>query len=33
VDEEADIRRLMGWGVDAIISDRPDTAVKVVRAG
>jgi glycerophosphoryl diester phosphodiesterase len=33
VDEETDIRRLMGWGVDAIISDRPDTAVKVVRSG
>ena len=32
VDEEADMRRLLGWGVDAIISDRPDIAVTVVRA-
>ena len=31
VDEEADMRRLLSWGVDAIISDRPDTAVRVVR--
>ena len=30
VDEEADMRRLLGWGVDGIISDRPDTAVRVV---
>jgi glycerophosphoryl diester phosphodiesterase len=30
VDEEADMRRLLGWGVDAIISDRPDVAVAVV---
>ena len=29
VDAEADMRRLIGWGADAIISDRPDTAVKV----
>src|SRR5215831_7929652 len=26
VDEEADMRRLLDWGVDAIISDRPDVA-------
>ena len=32
VDEEADMRRLLDWGVDAIISDRPDVAVRVVRA-
>jgi glycerophosphoryl diester phosphodiesterase len=32
VDSEKDIRRLLGWGVDAIISDRPDVAVEVVRA-
>jgi glycerophosphoryl diester phosphodiesterase len=32
VDEEADIRRLIDWGVDAIISDRPDVAVAVTRA-
>jgi glycerophosphoryl diester phosphodiesterase len=31
VDEEADMRRLLSWGVDAIISDRPDVAVRVVR--
>jgi len=32
VDEESDMRRLLSWGVDAIISDRPDVAVQVVRA-
>jgi glycerophosphoryl diester phosphodiesterase len=32
VDDDADMRRLLGWGVDAIISDRPDVAVSVVRA-
>lgn len=32
VDEVADIRRLLGWGVDAIITDRPDVAVPAVRA-
>jgi glycerophosphoryl diester phosphodiesterase len=30
VDEEADMRRLLSWGVDGIISDRPDVAVRVV---
>ena len=30
VNEADDIRRLAGWGVDGIISDRPDTAVSVV---
>jgi len=30
VDEPADIRRLLDWGVDAIISDRPDIAAEVV---
>jgi glycerophosphoryl diester phosphodiesterase len=29
VDEEADMRRLLAWGVDALISDRPDLAVRV----
>ena len=29
VNEEADMRRLLGWGVDGIISDRPDLAVRV----
>ena len=32
VDEEADMRRLLSWGVDALISDRPDVAVQVVKA-
>jgi glycerophosphoryl diester phosphodiesterase len=31
VDDPQDIRRLIEWGADAIISDRPDIAVKVVR--
>ena len=31
VDEPEDIRRLLDWGVDGIISDRPDLAAKVVR--
>jgi glycerophosphoryl diester phosphodiesterase len=31
VDEPLDIRRLLGWGVDGIISDRPDVAAEVVR--
>lgn len=30
VDEEADMRRLLSWGIDAVISDRPDVAVRVV---
>jgi glycerophosphoryl diester phosphodiesterase len=32
VDEADDMRRLLGWGVDGIISDRPDVAVEAVRA-
>lgn len=32
VDDEADMRRLLSWGVDALISDRPDLAVQVARA-
>jgi glycerophosphoryl diester phosphodiesterase len=31
VNTEPDMRRLMDWGVDAIISDRPDLAVATVR--
>ena len=31
VDDESDMRRLLSWGVDAIISDRPDVAVPLVR--
>lgn len=31
VNDEADMRRLLDWGVNAIISDRPDLAVQVVR--
>jgi glycerophosphoryl diester phosphodiesterase len=32
VDEESDMRRLLDWGVDGLISDRPDVAVRVARA-
>ena len=31
VDDEGDMRRLIDWGIDGIISDRPDIAVEVVR--
>jgi glycerophosphoryl diester phosphodiesterase len=31
VNDAADMRRLLAWGVDGIISDRPDTAVEVVQ--
>jgi len=31
VDRAADIRRLLQWGVDAIITDRPDVAVEIVK--
>jgi glycerophosphoryl diester phosphodiesterase len=32
VDDAADIRRLLAWGVDGIISDRPDVAVPLVHS-
>jgi glycerophosphoryl diester phosphodiesterase len=32
VDAADDIRRLLAWGADAIISDRPDVAVATVRS-
>jgi len=32
VDRADDIRRLLEWGVDAVITDRPDVAVKTVAA-
>ncbi|HXW04598.1 MAG TPA: glycerophosphodiester phosphodiesterase [Vicinamibacterales bacterium] len=32
VDAAPDIRRLLSWGADAIISDRPDVAVAVVQS-
>lgn len=31
INAEHDIRRLLDWGVDAIISDRPDLAARIVR--
>ena len=31
VDDPADIRRLLAWDVDAILTDRPDVAVAVLR--
>ena len=31
VNDKADMRRLLSWGVDGLISDRPDLAVSVVR--
>jgi glycerophosphoryl diester phosphodiesterase len=31
VDEAADIKRLLDWGVDGIISDRPDVASQALR--
>jgi len=31
VDDEADARRLLEWGVDALITDRPDVMIRVVQ--
>ena len=33
VDTEEAARRLLGWGVDALITDRPDVVVPLVNAG
>lgn len=33
VDDEQDMRRLLEWGVDALITDRPGVALQVVRDG
>jgi glycerophosphoryl diester phosphodiesterase len=33
VDREDDARRLLEWGVDALITDRPDVIVPIVRRG
>jgi glycerophosphoryl diester phosphodiesterase len=33
IDAPDDMRRLIGWGVSGIISDRPDVAIDVIRAG
>lgn len=33
VDDEADMSRLLAWGVDALITNRPDLAVRVRHAG
>lgn len=32
VDDESDARRLLDWGVDALITDRPDKMLPLVRA-
>ena len=32
VNDEPDIRRLLDWGADALISDRPDLAVEAVKS-
>jgi len=31
VNGEEDMRRLLDWGVDGLITDRPDLAVPIVR--
>jgi glycerophosphoryl diester phosphodiesterase len=32
VNEPADARRLLDWGVDALITDRPDLIVPLVKS-
>jgi glycerophosphoryl diester phosphodiesterase len=32
VNDEPEARRLLEWGVDALITDRPDTMIPLVRA-
>jgi glycerophosphoryl diester phosphodiesterase len=32
INEDADMRRLLSWGVDGLITDRPDRALAVLRA-
>jgi glycerophosphoryl diester phosphodiesterase len=33
VDTAEDAHRLIGWGVDALITDRPDLIVPLMRSG
>ncbi len=33
VNREADMTRLLAWGADAIVTDRPDVAARIVRLG
>jgi glycerophosphoryl diester phosphodiesterase len=33
VNRSADMRRLIGWGVGGLISDRPDLALKLAEPG
>jgi glycerophosphoryl diester phosphodiesterase len=33
IDSEADMRRLLGYGVDGIMTDRPDVLAKLLKGG
>jgi glycerophosphoryl diester phosphodiesterase len=33
IDSEADMRRLLGYGVDGIMTDRPDVLAKLLEGG
>jgi glycerophosphoryl diester phosphodiesterase len=33
VNDPDDMRRLLGWGVDGLVTDRCDLAVDVIRSG